>query len=165
MILSLIYARSENRCIGNNGELPWRLPDEFKHFKKTTMGCPIIMGRRTFQDHNNILPGRTNIVLTKQTDFQAPEGLVVANSLDNALAPYRDTDQQVFIIGGAKLFETGYEIADCVYETIVHTNIEGDAYLSPLDFTRWHTTVIVKHATDARHRFAYTASKHLRQPV
>jgi len=165
MILSLIYARSENRCIGNNGELPWRLPDEFKHFKKTTMGCPIIMGRRTFEDHNNILPGRTNIVLTRQTDFKAPEGLIVANSLDDALTPYRDTDQQVFIIGGAKLFETGYKIADRVYETVVHTHVEGDTHLPPLDFAQWQTTVIEQHAIDDRHRFAYTASQHLRQPV
>jgi len=165
MKLSLIYARSRNRCIGQNGELPWRLPDEFKHFKQTTLGCPIIMGRRTYEDHNNILPGRTNIVLTTRTDFQAPEGLVVVNHLDQALAPYQNTDQEVFIIGGAKLFATGYQTADTVYETVVDAEVPGDTFLPPLDFSAWSTKTLQTHPVDSRHAYAYTVYRHDRDPV
>ncbi|NBC10803.1 MAG: hypothetical protein GVY24_03590, partial [Planctomycetes bacterium] len=85
MPLSLIYARSENHCIGKAGRIPWRLPDDFKHFKRTTMGKPIIMGRRTYEDHESALPGRLNVVITRQPDYRAAEGVVVVDSLDAAL--------------------------------------------------------------------------------
>lgn len=155
MILSLIYARSENRCIGRGGDLPWRLPDDFKHFKRTTMGHPIVMGRRTFEDHNTALPGRTNIVLTSRPDF-APPGVIVRRSLDEALAPYRGTDEEVFIAGGANVYAQAFPQADRVYETIVHARVEGDTYLPAFDFTGWRRALLEEHPADDRHPHAFT---------
>ena len=157
MILSLIYARSENRVIGKDGGLPWRLPDDFRHFKRTTMGHPIIMGRRTFEDHNTALPGRTNIVLTSRALDVA--GIHVRRSLDDALAPYRDTDEEVFIAGGAALFASTFPHADRVYETIVHATVEGDTRLPDLpglDLTGWTRVVLSEHAADDRHEYPFT---------
>ena len=155
MILTLIYARSENRCIGRGGDLPWRLPDDFRHFKRTTMGHPIVMGRRTFEDHNTALPGRTNIVLTGRACF-APEGVIVCRSLDDALAPYRGTDEEVFIAGGAKVYEQAFPQADRVYETVVHAVVEGDTRLPPFDFTGWRQQVLEQHPADDRHAHPFT---------
>ena len=155
MILSLIYARSENRCIGRGGDLPWRLPDDFKHFKRTTMGHPIVMGRRTFEDHNTALPGRTNIVLTSRPDF-APKDVIVRRSLDEALAPYRDTDEEVFIAGGADVYGQAFSLADRVYETIVHAHVEGDTYLPAFDLAGWRRTLLEEHPADERHPHAFT---------
>lgn len=160
MLLSLIYARSENGCIGRDGRLPWRLPDDFAHFKRTTMGRPIIMGRRTFEDHSNVLPGRTNIVVTRQADFRGPEGIVVRTSLDAALAPYRRGDEEVFVIGGATLFEQAFPLAGRVYETLVHARIEGDTYLPAMDLTGWRATPLARHRADARHAHAFTITRY-----
>jgi len=159
MILSLIYARSENRVIGCDGGLPWRLPDDFKHFKQTTMGRPIIMGRRTFEDHNSVLPGRTNIVLTSREDFEY-EGLVVARSLDEALAPYRNDDGEVFIIGGAGRFSAAIEDAQRVYETLVHAEVEGDTVLPKFGLADWDATVLSEHAADERHAYPFTITRY-----
>ncbi len=129
MTLSLIYARSENRCIGKDGGLRWRLPDEFRHFKRTTLGCPIIMGRRTYEDHGNILPGRTNIVLTSREDYSPAQGVLVRRSFDDTLAEFGGGGQEVFVIGGAGLFGQVFPRADRVYETVVHAEVQGDTFL------------------------------------
>lgn len=157
MILSLIYARSENHVIGQDGKLPWHLPDDFKHFKRTTLGHPIIMGRRTFEDHKSVLPGRTNIVLTRNPDFSFP-GIEVRRSLDEALAPYRNTDEEVFIIGGAQLFADTFPHAQRVYETVVHTTIEGDTTIPAFDFNGWTRDQSISRQTDDKHPFAFTIS-------
>jgi dihydrofolate reductase len=159
MMLSLIYARAENRCIGVGGKLPWRLPDEFAHFKRTTMGRPIIMGRRTFEDHRSVLPGRTNIVLTRRHEFSF-DGLVIARDLDEALRPYRDSDGEVFVIGGAGLFAEAFPHARRVYETVVHATIDGDTFLPEFDFTGWSATVLERHPADARHAHAFTITRY-----
>lgn len=154
MLLSLIYARSENRVIGKDGGLPWRLPDDFKHFKQTTMGRPIVMGRRTFEDHNTALPGRTNIVLTSRP-ISVP-GILTRPSLDDALAPYLGTDEEVFIAGGASLYAASFPRADRVYETIVHAAVEGDTVLPDFDLAPFRRTVLSEHPADARHAHAFT---------
>ena len=163
MILSLIFARSENRVIGKGGGLPWRLPDDFKHFKQTTMGHPLVMGRRTFEDHNTALPGRTNIVLSSRPIDV--EGITVKRTLDEALAPYRNSDEEVFIAGGAQLFASTFPQADRVYETIVHAEVEGDTRVPPFDFTGWQKTVLAEHAADARHAHAFTILRWYRSPA
>ncbi len=158
MLLSLIYARSENRVIGRDGGLPWRLPDDFRHFKRTTMGHPLVMGRRTFEDHNTALPGRTNIVLTSRDRIDV-DGIVVRRSLEEALAPYRGTDEEVFIAGGAGLFGETFPLADRVYETVVHAEVEGDTRVPPFDFTGWRRTLLEEHAADDRHAHAFTITR------
>ncbi|MEM1099712.1 MAG: dihydrofolate reductase [Planctomycetota bacterium] len=165
MTLALIYARSENFCIGADGGLPWRLPNEFKHFKRTTMGCPILMGRRTYEDHDNVLPGRTNVVLTRQDDFVAKEGMLIRRDLDEALAEFApgteaNPGETAFVIGGAGLFAAAFPRADRVYETVVHGEFEGDTFLEPFDFSGWNATVLEEHPADDKHSHAYTATRY-----
>ncbi len=162
MWLSLIYARSENRVIGKDGGLPWRLPDDFRHFKTTTMGCPVVMGRRTFEDHQSVLPGRTNIVLTRDPDWSF-EGVTVCRSLDDALTPYRGTDREVFVIGGAGLFAAALPQADRVYETVVHAVVDGDVRLPDFDLSRFEPEVLMEHAVDDRHPYAFTVTRYDRR--
>lgn len=158
-LVAQIYARSENRIIGADGRIPWRLPDDFKHFKQTTMGRPIIMGRKTYEDHQSALPGRLNLVVTSNADYQAAEGVEVVTSVDASLVRAAQDNDQAFIIGGVGLFEQTFDQARTVYETIVHTEIDGDAVLPRFDFTGWRCTVLEEHAADDRHAFAFTIQR------
>lgn len=162
MRLALIYARSENRCIGADGRLPWHLPDEFAHFKRTTMGRPIIMGRKTYEDHQSALPGRTNIVISRQPDYRPGPGIVLTHSLEQALEPYRQEPGEVFVIGGAGLLEQAFPGADRVYETVVHANIPGDTFLAPLDLSNWTERILAHHPPDDRHPYAFTVYQYER---
>jgi dihydrofolate reductase len=156
MKLSLIYARSENRVIGKAGGLPWRLPDDFAHFKRTTMGHPIVMGRRTYEDHQTALAGRTNIVVSSRPDYQAAEGVIVRPSIGAALEPYRGTDEEIFISGGGTLYAQMLPYADRVFETIVHGSVAGDTRLPPFDLSRWQRTLLQEHPPDDRHAMGFT---------
>lgn len=159
-MLALIYARSENRCIGKAGHIPWRLPEEFAHFKRTTMGRPIIMGRKTYEDHESALPGRLNIVITSNREYQVADGVELAHSLDDAIARARrehGDGGEVFVIGGVGLFTRAFERAGRVYETVVHTEIDGDTYLPAFDFTGWACDTLHEHPADDRHAYAWTA--------
>jgi dihydrofolate reductase len=163
MKLSIIYARSENRCIGKQGQIPWRLPDEFAHFKKTTLGKPIIMGRRTYEDHKSALPGRLNIVVTRQPDYRVATGVEVCTSLEAACERAQRDSNELFIVGGVRLFEMTFPCATTVYETIVHTEVEaGDTFLPAFDFSNFERTKLFEHAADERHAFAFTAYRYER---
>src|SRR5256885_2083203 len=127
-MISLIVAVADNGVIGKTGQmLPWRLPADLAHFKQITMGHPIIMGRKTYQTIGRPLPGRTNIVVTRDQHFVAP-GYTVAHSLEKALEVEESTEQ--FVIGGANLFEQALPLADKLYLTEVHSNPEGDIKFS-----------------------------------
>lgn len=160
MSLSLIYARSENHCIGANGAIPWRLPDDFAHFKKTTMGKPILMGRKTYEDHESALPGRLNIVISRQADYQTVEGVVLCADLDSAKALAHQDNEDIFVIGGVSFFVEALASADYVYETVVHATIDGDAFLPAFDFSGWKTEQLQEHPADARHAHAFSVYKH-----
>lgn len=159
----MIYARSRNHCIGRDGRIPWHLPDEFGHFKRTTIGKPIIMGRKTYEDHESALPGRLNIVVSGQADYRVADGIVLASSLDAALKAGYEASDEVFVIGGVSFFVDAYQRADHVYETIVEADIEGDAFLPPFDFSGWNTELLLEHGVDDRHAYAYKAYKHTRK--
>ena len=159
-VISLIYARSENRCIGKAGRIPWRLPDDFAHFKRTTMGKPIIMGRRTYEDHQSALPGRLNIVITSRENYDVAQGVVVAHSLDAAITLAGRENDEAFVIGGVGPFEEAFPRCTRVYETIVHAHIDGDAYLPDFDFTDWTTATLEEHPADARHVHPFTILRH-----
>ncbi len=162
-MLSLIYARTRNHCIGAGGRIPWRLPDDFAHFKKTTMGKPIIMGRKTYEDHSSALPGRLNIVVTRQKNYNAAQGVVVTRTLGDAIElAYRESTE-IFVIGGVQFFVDAFPMASTVYETVIDTVIEGDAYLPDFDFSAWNTELLLEHAADERHRFAFTVYRHCRE--
>lgn len=159
MILSLIYAVADNRVIGRNGKLPWRLPDDFKHFKATTLGHPIIMGRTTFESDAGLLPNRTNIVLSRDAETRLramAKGAEACASLEDALAPYQNTDEEVFIIGGAKVYAQAFPLCRRVYETRVHAAPAGDTTLPDFDLSDFALKEEKKHAVDDRHAFAFT---------
>ena len=162
MSLSLIYARSTNWCIGKGGRIPWHLPDEFGHFKQITMGKPIIMGRKTYEDHNSLLPGRMNIVISSQPDLEVVDGIRLVQSVEQALQIGYQASDELFVIGGVAMFRDMFAQADSVYETIVHADIAGDAFLPEFDFTGWTTTQLAEHPSDERHQYAYSAYRHHR---
>jgi dihydrofolate reductase len=150
--ISLIYAVSENGVIGLNGHLPWHLPDDFRHFKDLTLGHPIIMGSRTYEGLGRPLPGRQNIVLTQDPDYHR-HGVQVAHSLDEAI-DMAESDN-VFVIGGAKVFQAALPRASRIYETRVHATVAGDTFFDP-DLSHWLEESSQKHPADERHEYGFT---------
>ena len=141
MKLALICAMAENRVIGRNNSLPWHLSEDLKYFKRVTMGNCIIMGRKTWESIGRVLPGRTNIVLTTDPEYQADGGRVV-HSLEEALAladsiSVIDGSEEAFIIGGAGLYQTAMPKAQRLHLTRVHADVEGDTSLAEFDETEW----------------------------
>ncbi|HET6420940.1 MAG TPA: dihydrofolate reductase [Geobacteraceae bacterium] len=126
MIISLIAAMSENRVIGRDNAIPWRLPDDLKRFREITTGHPVIMGRKTFESIGKSLPDRKNIVITRNPEFH-PEGCIIAGNLRKALAECADADE-AFICGGGEIFRAAMPLADRIYLTVIHEKIEGDTY-------------------------------------
>ncbi|MEC8165335.1 MAG: dihydrofolate reductase, partial [Pseudomonadota bacterium] len=125
MILSLVVAMAENRVIGRDGDLPWRLPEDLKHFKRVTMGKPVIMGRKTWDSlYVKPLPGRRNIVVTRNLNFSA-DGAEATGSIEDALALV-DRDEEAMVIGGATLFEAALASAQRFHLTEVHAEIKGN---------------------------------------
>lgn len=162
MSLALIYARSENYCIGRNGALPWRLPDEFDHFITTTTGAATIMGRKTYDDHSCVLPGRLNIVVTRQKHYPLAPGVHRACSLQSALEFANRQCSQVFVIGGSNCLRDALPLADTVYETEVHADLSGDTFVDAFDFRYWNTELLEHHPMDEQHRYAFSIYKHRR---
>lgn len=137
--ISLLVAVARNGVIGRDNKLPWHLPADLKRFKQLTMGKPVIMGRKTYDSIidqlGKILPDRDNIVITRNHHFQAP-GCKVATSVREALEMAGDADE-IFVIGGGQIFEETLDIADRVYMTWVHADVEGDAYFPKVDWSKW----------------------------
>ena len=129
--ISVIAALAKNRVIGIENRLPWRLPEDLAHFKALTLGHPILMGRKTFESLGRPLPGRTNIVITRNADYK-PDGCLVAASIPAALA-LCDTAEEVFIIGGAELYAQTIPLADRLYLTEVEIEAQGDAWFPDYD--------------------------------
>jgi dihydrofolate reductase len=133
--VSLILAMSENRVIGVRNGLPWHLPAELRHFRSVTMGYPIIMGRKTHESIGRVLPGRRNIVVTRNPDY-ASNGAQVAHSLTEAIECCAEADE-IFVIGGAELFSEALDLAERIYLTLVHTVVKGDTYFRELSPEVW----------------------------
>ena len=137
-MLSLIVAASRNGVIGAGGKLPWRLPADLKRFKEITLGHPILMGRKTFESIGKPLPGRANIVITRQKGFQAC-GATVAHSLEEALQICEGRDE-VFVIGGAEIYKEALPLANRIYLTRIEQDFEGDTTLFEIDPKLWKET-------------------------
>lgn len=134
MIVSFIVAMSENRVIGRDNQLPWHISEDLKRFKRLTLGHPIIMGRKTFDSLGKPLPKRRNIVITRNQNLVL-DGAEICQSLDDALELVKD-EPEVFVIGGAEIFKMAMPLANKIYLTVVHKNVDGDVYLPeiPSDF-------------------------------
>lgn len=151
--LSVIVAMAKNRVIGADNRIPWHLPAELKLFKNVTMGHHIVMGRRTWESINRLLPGRTSVIVTRQSDYSVP-GAVVVHTLQEALAAGA-SDEEVFVIGGAELFKESLPLADRLHLTVVDTEPAGDTYMPPVDFSQWRAVSSELHPADARNPLAY----------
>jgi len=144
--------------MGRDNTLPWHLPDDFKYFKKTTIGKPVLMGRKTFDSLGRSLPGRLNIVISTQKKLPLPEGVLLFHDVDSAIKRLEteDTDE-AFIIGGAKIFEETMQLADRLYITHVHTVInDADTFFPDTDHTHWKLVWEEAHAADEKHQYAFT---------
>ena len=153
-MLSLIAAVAEYGVIGRGGALPWRLPDELSHFKRTTLGKPVLMGRRTFVSLGRPLAGRRNVVLSRSPGF-VPTGAELAPDLDAALALVAGAPE-VVVIGGAALYREALPRAARIYLTRVHAAPAGDVSFPELDLTGWRETLVAEHPADARHAHAFS---------
>jgi dihydrofolate reductase len=161
--LGLIYARARNGVIGKNGGLPWHLPEDLAHFKRVTLGCPVIMGRKTWEsipERFRPLPGRTNIVVTRQADWNAP-GAERAASLDLAIA--RCAAQPLaWVIGGAQLYAQALPRADIAEVTEIDADYEGDAFAPELG-PRWKEIARETHASANGLRFGFATYRNTQE--
>lgn len=141
MKLSLVWAMAQNRVIGRNNSLPWYLPEDLKYFKRITLGKPVIMGRKTYESIGKPLPGRTNVVVTRNPDWQA-EGVKVVASLEAARTLCEsiaeiDGCDEAMVVGGAQIYEQALPLADKLYLTEVHADVEGDTTFPEFDRDAW----------------------------
>lgn len=160
MRVALIVAVAANNVIGRNNQLPWHLPQDLKYFKAVTLGKPIIMGRKTYESIGRPLPGRTNIVVSRNPQWCAAEGVVVCASLDEALNHARQLlagvdDAEAMIIGGAALYGVALPQVERIYLTRIAAEVEGDAWFPELDAREWHVISEQEGEKDAAllHRF------------
>lgn len=144
MKLAIIVAASRNGVIGRNNQLPWHLPQDLKYFKAVTFGKPVIMGRKTYESIGRPLPGRTNIVITRDAQWSAVEGVIVVNSVEKALGEAQKVlgealspINEAMVIGGAEIYRLTLGVADKVYLTRVNCDVEGDAWFPSLDQDCW----------------------------
>ena len=154
MTLSLIVAVAQNNVIGSGNQLPWHLPDDLRRFKALTLGKPIVMGRRTYDSIGRPLPGRTNIVVSRQTGLTIA-GCTVVPSLEAALAA-AGAGAEVMIIGGAAIFREALPIAQRIYLTRVHATVPGDIFLPQLDPRQWRELSVTLHPADERHAWSFS---------
>jgi dihydrofolate reductase len=150
--VALVVAVADNGVIGRQGALPWRLPDDLKHFRALTLGKPVLMGRRTFESIGRALPGRRNLILTRgQTEF--PPGVEAVPSVEAARLLVAGS-AQLCVIGGAEVYRLALPLADRIYLTLVHAAVAGDTYFPLQALTAFRETARVEHAADAQHAYA-----------
>ena len=155
-MLSHIVAASENNIIGREGNLPWRLPNDFKYFKNKTWSMPVIMGRNTFESLKKDLPGRINIVVTKRKDWH-PKNVYITHNITEAIEKAKEGDaREIFIIGGGEVFNQTMNDVDRIYLTRVHTTVEGDTSYPELDKSKWKLIKEEPHPSDEKNNYPYT---------
>jgi dihydrofolate reductase len=166
MRMALIVAVSENGVIGRGGTLPWRIPEDMRWFKEKTLGKPCIMGRKTWESFpKRPLPGRPNIVITRDRSFAA-DGATVVHSFDEAVRAaerVKGDGQEIMVLGGAEIYRDALPRADRIYLTRVHTTVDGDTYLPNLDPAMWHEVSAVPARDAAPHRATFTILDRLRE--
>lgn len=146
MVISIIVAIGNNRVVGINNSLPWKLPADMEHFKQLTLGKPVIMGQKTFESIGKPLSGRINIILTRDRNFK-PEGCIVAHSIEEALNAAKGSNE-VMIAGGVSIYAQFLPLADRMYLTLVEGDFKGDAFFPEFDYNDWDETGRVLRPAD-----------------
>lgn len=153
-MISLLWAMDENRLIGKDNDLPWRLPEDLKYFKKVTMGHPIVMGRKTYESIGRPLPGRQNIIITRNPNYKV-DGCDVFHSIDEFLSYYKSQSGEIFVIGGAEIFKATIPFADRLYVTKIHETFTGNAYFPELDMGKWSLISSEQGIRDEKNPYDY----------
>lgn len=156
MILSLLVAASENNVIGKDNQLPWHLPNDLKYFKNQTWGMPILMGRKTFESIGKALPGRKSIVITRNREWRQ-ENVEAVHSVEEAIgkaAAYGS--KEIFVIGGAEIFQTAFDRADRIYLTRVHHEFAGDAFFPEVSTQAWNLVQNRYCTADDKNPYSHT---------
>lgn len=155
MIISIIVATASNHVIGNQGTLPWHLPADMQHFKTLTMGHHVIMGRKTFASIPKGLPGRKMIVLSHNPHLHA-KGAIVMPHLEDALQVAAQADEQeVFIAGGASIYQEAIPLANKIYLTAIEATVMGDTFFPAVDAQHWQTISSIYHPPDEQHAYGF----------
>ena len=162
MTVSIIVAMAENGVIGRDMDLPWHISADLKRFKALTMGHHIVMGRKTFESIGRLLPGRTTVIVTRQSDYQV-DGAVIVNSLEAAQAAATD-DSELFIIGGGQVYEIALPLADRLHVTRVHTEVDGDTSFPAVDWDQWELVSAERHGADEKNDYDFTFESYQRMP-
>ena len=166
--VAIIVAVADNGVIGRDNTLPWHLPEDLRYFKQVTLGKPVVMGRKTFESIGRPLPGRTNIIITRNPQFIAA-GIEIVNSLDAALEladriARRNGVAETVVIGGAEIYRSALSRANRLYLTEVHAAVEGDALLPEVDWREWREVSRERHAAIAPNPYAYSFVRYERAP-
>lgn len=156
--ISLILAMADNGTIGDNNALPWHLPNDLRFFKNSTLGKPIIMGRKTYESIGKPLPGRENIVISRQLSHDAIPGCTIFNSLQAAIDAIneRQDTPEIMIMGGAQIYQESLPLMNRLYLTHVHANVAGDTKMPAFDFTNAQLIFEESHQKDEKNRYDYT---------
>ncbi len=161
--LTIIVAAGENNAIGKDNDLIWHLSDDLKRFKSLTNGHHIIMGRKTFESFPKPLPNRTHIVITRQSDYKVPDGVIIVNNLEDAIDAAR-SDKQPFIIGGGEIYKQSIALANRIELTRVHSSFENaDTYFPEIDDSQWQEANNTTHDADDKHAHAFSFITYLRK--
>ena len=153
--ISLIWAMNDQRVIGIKNSLPWKLSADMKWFRRHTLGKPVIMGRKTYESFGSkALPDRTNIIISRKPDYQAKDAIVTA-SFDAAVKAAGEADE-IMVIGGASIYEQTLGLADRLYMTLVHGDVEGDAWFPEFDKSAWREIHREDHPADAKNEYPYS---------
>ena len=156
MIISLVVAAAKNNAIGKDNQLLWHLPNDMRHFKNVTWGMPVVMGRKTFESLGRPLPGRKNIIITRQTDWNVP-GTIAVNSLDDATFLVNEMDvKEMMIIGGGEIYRMAFEKASRIYLTRVEAEPEADTFFPSLNPKSWHLMSQKNFEADEKHKYDYS---------
>ena len=158
MNINLIVAIDEKNGIGKNNLLPWHLPADLKHFKTITTGHPIIMGRKTFDSIGKALPNRRNIVISRNAGLIIP-GVELCDSLNNAIELCKD-EKDVFVIGGAQIFEQALPVANILYLTIIHEDFDADVFFPEINMNEWNEVEKNLHQPDEKNLYSYSFIKY-----
>lgn len=166
MKISLIVAKAKNNVIGKDNQLVWKLSGDLQHFKRTTLGHHVIMGRKTFESMGKPLPGRTSIVITRNENYQVPAPHYVVHSLDEALKIVEEKGlEQTFILGGAEIFKEALPLTHEMIITEVDANPDGDTFFPPVDYSVWEKVSEESHSKDGKNEYNYTFIVYHRKPL
>lgn len=152
-MISFLVAMDNKRTIGKDNDLPWHLPDDLAYFKRVTMGHPMVMGRKTYESIGRPLPGRENIILTRNKDYRA-EGCTIVHTIEEVIDRHRP-DEELFIIGGAEIFNTTFSHADRLYITHIDDDFEGDTFFPEFDEQHWELVSKEKGIKNEKNPYDY----------